>query len=103
MSKVQTRYSLIGGVVSLIVAALIVSSSCSSKSAQGGQQNAADVEVVQVAKEDIPIYSEWIGTFDGLVNADVRAQVTGYLLKQGYQEGSFVKAGQLLLDRKSVV
>jgi RND family efflux transporter MFP subunit len=98
MSKVQKRYSLIGGVVSLIVAALIVSSSCSSKSAQGGQQNAADVEVVQVAKEDIPIYSEWIGTFDGLVNADVRAQVTGYLLKQGYQEGSFVKAGQLLFE-----
>jgi len=98
MSKVQKRYSLIGGVVSLIVAALIVSSSCSSKSAQGAQQNAADVEVVQVAKEDIPIYSEWIGTFDGLVNADVRAQVTGYLLKQGYQEGSFVKAGQLLFE-----
>jgi RND family efflux transporter MFP subunit len=98
MRKVQKRYSLIGGVVSLIVAALIVSSSCSSKSAQGAQQNAADVEVVQVAKEDIPIYSEWIGTFDGLVNADVRAQVTGYLLKQGYQEGSFVKAGQLLFE-----
>ena len=35
---------------------------------------------------------EWIGTLDGLVNADVGAQVTGYLLKQGYQEGAFVRA-----------
>jgi membrane fusion protein, multidrug efflux system len=54
--------------------------------------------VAQVQKEDVPIYAEWIGTLDGLVNADVRAQVTGYLLKQGYQEGAFVKQGQLLFQ-----
>src|SRR6202007_618006 len=57
-----------------------------------------DCEVVQVQKEDVPIYGEWIGTLDGLVNADVRAQVTGYLLIQGYQEGAFVKRGQLLFQ-----
>src|SRR5271165_2828132 len=44
------------------------------------------------------IYGDWTGTLDGLVNADVRAQVTGYLLKQGYQEGAFVKQGQLLFQ-----
>ena len=49
-------------------------------------------------QQDVPIVHEWIGTFDGLVNADVRAQVTGYLLKQGYQEGAFVKKGQLLFQ-----
>jgi len=57
-----------------------------------------DVEVVNVQQEDVPVYGEWIGTLDGLVNADVRAQVTGYLLKQGYQEGAFVKQGQLLFQ-----
>jgi hypothetical protein len=46
-----------------------------------------DDEVLRDQQQDVPIVHEWIGTFDGLVNADVRAQVTGYLLKQGYQEG----------------
>lgn len=57
-----------------------------------------DVEVVQVKQDDVPIYSEWIGTTEGLVNADIKAQVTGYLLRQDYQEGSFVKKGQLLFE-----
>src|SRR5204863_9922746 len=35
---------------------------------------------------------------DGFTNADVRAEVTGYLQRQGYQEGSFVKKGQLLFE-----
>ena len=56
------------------------------------------VEVIPVEQKDVPIYGEWIGTLDGLVNADVRAQVTGYLMKQGYLEGSFVKKGQLLFQ-----
>jgi membrane fusion protein (multidrug efflux system) len=50
-----------------------------------------DVEVVQVEQGDVPIYGEWIGTLDGLVNADVRAQVTGYLQTQAYQEGRLSK------------
>src|SRR5215468_12605874 len=57
-----------------------------------------DVEVVSVTQTDVPVYREWIGTLDGLVNADVRAQVTGYLLKQAYLEGAFVKKGQLLFQ-----
>ena len=56
------------------------------------------VEVVQVEQKDVPIYSEWIGTLDGLVNADIKAQVSGYLLKQDYTEGSFVQKGQLLFE-----
>jgi len=57
-----------------------------------------EVEVVQVHQQDVPIYGEWIGTLDGYSNADVRAQVTGYLLRQGYQEGTFVHKGQLLFE-----
>ena len=63
---------------------------------QGGPS--LDVEVARVQQQDIPIYGEWIGTLDGLVNADVRAQVSGYLQKQFYQEGAFVQKGQLLFQ-----
>jgi len=44
------------------------------------------------------VYSEWIGTTDGMVNAEIKAQVTGYLLRQDYKEGSFVNKGQLLFE-----
>jgi multidrug efflux pump subunit AcrA (membrane-fusion protein) len=57
-----------------------------------------DVEVVQVEQKDVPIFGEWIGTLDGFTNADIRAQVTGYPLRQDYQEGAFVKKGQLLFE-----
>src|ERR1044071_9925157 len=57
-----------------------------------------DVQVVNVEQRDVPIYSEWIGTTDGMVNAEIKAQVTGYLLRQDYKEGSFVRKGQLLFE-----
>lgn len=56
------------------------------------------VEVAQVEERDIPVYGEWIGTLTGQVNADIRAQVTGYLLTRNYQEGSYVRKGQLLFE-----
>src|SRR5579859_5634927 len=90
MTQIQKRYVLIGGVIAIIVVALIAGAIRPYKHAEGAPPSTPDVEVVQVQREDVPIYGDWIGTFDGLVNADVRAQVTGYLLKQGYQEGAFV-------------
>ena len=48
------------------------------------------VEVVQVIQKDVPVYREWIGTLDGMVNAEIKARVTGYLMKQVYTEGSVV-------------
>jgi membrane fusion protein, multidrug efflux system len=57
-----------------------------------------DVLVATVQQSDVPIQREWIGTLDGMVNAAMKAQVTGYLLAQGYTEGSFVRKGQLLFE-----
>jgi membrane fusion protein (multidrug efflux system) len=57
-----------------------------------------DVEVVEVLQKDVPIYSEWVGTLDGFINAQIKAQVTGYLLRRNYTEGSYVKKGQLLFE-----
>jgi membrane fusion protein (multidrug efflux system) len=99
MIKISKRNVVIGGVLCLIVVGLIVGAVRPWKHALGAPPNATpDVEVVSVEQKDVPIYAEWIGTLDGLVDADVRAQVTGYLLKQGYQEGAFVKQGQLLFQ-----
>ncbi len=57
-----------------------------------------EVEVSEVERKDVPIYSQWIGTTEGMVNAEIRAQVSGYLLRQNYTEGSFVSKGQLLFE-----
>jgi membrane fusion protein, multidrug efflux system len=56
------------------------------------------VEVVDVIQKDVPIYAEWVATLDGYVNATIRAQVTGYLVKQNYIEGDLVKKGQVLFE-----
>jgi len=56
------------------------------------------VKVATVTRGDPMIYQEWIGTLDGLVNAQIRAQVTGYLLTQHYHEGDRVSKGDLLFE-----
>jgi membrane fusion protein (multidrug efflux system) len=56
------------------------------------------VQVAPVEQRNVPIYGEWIGTLTGQVNADVKGQVTGYLLTRKYKEGSFVRKGQILFE-----
>ena len=56
------------------------------------------VEVVTVMQADVPVYHEWIGVLDGLVNAHIRAQVAGYLMTQNYREGDPIKKGDLLFE-----
>ena len=81
----------------LAVYVLLASASCAKKGPPATQPP-PDVEVVRVEQKDVPIYGEWIGTLEGLVNADIKAQVTGYLIKQNYIEGSFVTKGQMLFE-----
>jgi membrane fusion protein (multidrug efflux system) len=57
-----------------------------------------DVEVAEVVKKDVKVEREWVGSMDGSVNAVIRAQVQGYLIKQVYTEGQFVKQGQVLFQ-----
>jgi RND family efflux transporter MFP subunit len=98
MNTPLKRSLSIGGafcLVALGVILVVIRSRNVSGAPQGGSP---DVEVVQVEQRDVPILGEWIGTLDGLVDADVRAQVSGYILRQGYQEGAFVKKGELLFE-----
>jgi membrane fusion protein (multidrug efflux system) len=56
------------------------------------------VEVAPVRQQDVPIYREWVATLDGYVNAQIQPQVTGYLLRQDFREGSFVRKDDLLFE-----
>ena len=84
-------------IAGLLVIVLIIAFAGKAKQAPP-QAGPPEVEVAEVEQKDVPIYSDWIGTLDGLVNAEIRAQVPGYLLTQNYKEGSFVKKGELLFE-----
>jgi membrane fusion protein (multidrug efflux system) len=57
-----------------------------------------EVQFITATPTNVPIFEEWIGTLDGFVNAQIRAQVTGYLQTQNYAEGSEVKKGDLMFQ-----
>jgi RND family efflux transporter MFP subunit len=59
---------------------------------------APEVKVIAVAQRDVPIVSEWVATLDGYVNAQIQPQVTGYIVKQTYKEGSPVRNGDVLFE-----
>ena len=56
------------------------------------------VQVTEVVQKDVPISAQWVGTLDGNINAEIRAMVSGYLTKQAYENGKYVKAGDLLFE-----
>jgi len=57
-----------------------------------------EVEVAEVIQKDVPVYQEWVASMDGMVNATILAQVQGYLIRQNYKEGDYVKKGTLLFE-----
>jgi RND family efflux transporter MFP subunit len=88
----------IAGVVGVIVLALAIGALRPKHASGAGTSALPEVMVAQVEQKDVDLYSEWIGTLAGEVNANVQAQVSGYLLRRDYQEGSSVKKGQLLFE-----
>jgi len=82
--------------VSALFLAGLVSLSCAKKQAPASPPLA--VEVATVIQKDVPIIREWIGSLEGYVNADIRPQVTGYVLRQVYKEGTFVRRGDVLFE-----
>ena len=71
---------------------------CKGETASAPPPPLVQVEVANVIQKDVPIQMEWVGTIDGSNNALIRAQVSGYLMKRPYTEGSFVKKGDLLFE-----
>jgi RND family efflux transporter MFP subunit len=88
-----------GGVLLLGMLAL---AGCDKKAAPaagaGGPQQAMPVSTMQVQASNVPLTGEWVGTMDGYVNAQIQPQVSGYLIRQTYREGSPVAKGQVLFQ-----
>src|SRR6476660_4641447 len=78
----------------LLLCALI-GGSCSRKSAQV-VPGAPEVLVTTVTPQDVPRVLERVATLDGFINANINAQVQGYIVSRDYQEGSVVKKGDPL-------
>lgn len=89
---VMRTLSILGA---LLLATL--SSACSRKAPQAAPP-APEVLIIDAAIRDVPVHREWIGTIDGSENADIRARVTGHLVKRNYNEGSLVKKGEVLFE-----
>ena len=75
------------------VACLVAANGCREAAAPVAP---IEVLVTNVGQQDVPVTTEWVGTTDGYINAQIRAKVQGYLLTQAYRDGATVKAGQLL-------
>jgi membrane fusion protein (multidrug efflux system) len=83
--------------VILMVALALLASSCNRGRAATATP-IPEVEVATVEQRDVPVYSEWVATLDGYVNAQIRPQVSGYIIRQPYKEGSLVHEGQVLFE-----
>jgi len=86
------------GAVFLAVAALGIFVSGCNRGRAATATPMPEVEVATVEQRDVPLYSEWVATLDGYVNAQIRPQVSGYIIKQNYTEGSLVRKGQVLFE-----
>jgi membrane fusion protein (multidrug efflux system) len=53
---------------------------------------------VEVVPQDVPITREWVAVLKGSVDANIRSQVAGYLLKQVYTNGAYVRKGDVLFE-----
>jgi membrane fusion protein (multidrug efflux system) len=82
----------------LFLSLILLLDACSSPKASPPAAAPPEVSVITVAPETVSLSSEWIGTLDGYVNAQIRPQVSGYLLRRSYQEGALVRQGQVLFE-----
>jgi RND family efflux transporter MFP subunit len=83
--------------LALCILGFLLCAGCSRKAASA-QQSPPEVEVANVVQKDVPIYGEWVATLDGYVNAQIQPQVTGYLIKQDYREGTLVHKDDVLFE-----
>jgi len=88
----------LSGVVFAVLATVGIFVSGCNRGRAATAAPAPEVEVTTVEQRDVPVYSEWVATLDGYVNAQIRPQVSGYIIKQNYTEGSVVRKGQVLFE-----
>jgi len=93
-------HRLRSGLILLMGALLLALSGCGGNSQVNAQANTPPptVQVAVVERRDVSLSSEWIATLDGYINAQIKPQVSGYLVRQDYREGSFVRRGEVLFE-----
>src|ERR1700688_178566 len=90
-------YSYLG--ITAVLLLLLVAAACGRGNAHAAAPaSAPEVRVASVIQQDVPVYSDWVSTLDGYVNAEIRPQVSGYIVKQNYKEGSLVRKGDILFE-----
>src|SRR5271157_1081339 len=94
MRRQRNRNAIILGLFAL---ALLLLTACEKKE-EKPKAGPPEVLVSEVVQQDVPIVNEWVAQLNGPINADITPKVQGYLLKQDYQNGFFVKKGQLLFE-----
>ncbi len=77
---------------------VIALTSCGKKSEQNAAPPPPDVGVSTVQQQTVPIYGNWVASLEGYVTANIQPQVSGYLIRQNYREGSFVRKGDVLFE-----
>jgi membrane fusion protein (multidrug efflux system) len=92
MTPMKTRFATY-----LFLPAMLLAG-CGSKPPAQGPPPPTDVRFATVQQQDISEYGDWVATLDGDVTAQITPQVTGYLLRQDYKDGAYVRKGQLLFE-----
>jgi RND family efflux transporter MFP subunit len=90
------QYSEVGFAAVLLLSIMAVA--CGKGNVHAAPPPTPEVSVAPVIQQDVPVYSDWVATLDGYVNAEIRPQVSGYITKQNYKEGSLVRRGQVLFE-----
>jgi RND family efflux transporter MFP subunit len=87
-----------GGLAGALAAAIAIAIAGCSKPPPAAPPPIPEVKVTGVIRDDVPVYSNWVGTTEGFVNAQIHPKITGYILKQVYQDGDHVRTSQLLFQ-----
>jgi RND family efflux transporter MFP subunit len=87
----------VAGLIALVLVATL-GAGCERRVASAPALAPPTVEVTPAIQKDVPLEGEWVGTLEGYVNAQIQPHVSGYLIRQDYQEGGFVRQGQVLFE-----
>ena len=89
----------IGLILAALAATVLAVPSCGGPKPQAASSSPiVPVGTVKAIQMDVPVHGEWVATLEGYVNAQIQAQVSGYLIRQNYKEGSFVHKGDVLFE-----
>lgn len=84
--------------VMILAAPILIGCATTQASTGNAKPMAMPVSVVKVRQADVPLTGEWVGTLDGYVNAQIQPQVSGYLVRQNYREGTAVGKNEVLFQ-----